>query len=226
MAPRRARSPPSLPSTSSVGAMSRAPCTIGSRPGTMPTRRYAYHEAVAALTKGVALLATVPDSPARAHDELPLLLILGALLMGLKGQGDSARGGGLHPGAHAVSPGGRAITTSQVLRGLYRFHNTQAQWSTADTLSQQLLHLAQHQHDPVVVLEGHMAVGSVALFRGDLATARGHLEQSLGLCAPDMPLLSSQRRACGSGHHPRLAHAGALGVGLCGPGPAAESGGR
>jgi predicted ATPase len=58
-------------------------------------------------------------------------------------------------------------------------------------LSQQLLHLAQHQADPVLVLEGHMAVGSVALYRGDLVTARAHLEHSLRLCDSHMPLLSA-----------------------------------
>jgi predicted ATPase len=55
-------------------------------------------------------------------------------------------------------------------------------------LSQQLLHLAHHQHDSVLILEGHMAAGSVAFYRGDLVTARAHLEESLRLC--DTPLLS------------------------------------
>src|SRR6516162_3268733 len=41
------------------------------------TRRQAYPEAIAALTKGLALLATLPESPARAQHELTLLLLLG-----------------------------------------------------------------------------------------------------------------------------------------------------
>jgi predicted ATPase len=36
-----------------------------------------------------------------------------------------------------------------------------------------------------------MAVGSVALYRGALVTARAHLEHSLRLCNPQMPLLSA-----------------------------------
>jgi adenylate cyclase len=49
------------------------------------TRRNAHHEAVATLSKGLALLATLPHSPARAQHELALLLILGQRLMAMKG---------------------------------------------------------------------------------------------------------------------------------------------
>ena len=49
------------------------------------TRRNAHHEAVAALRKGLVLLATLPESPARAQHELTLLLILGPRLMAAKG---------------------------------------------------------------------------------------------------------------------------------------------
>jgi adenylate cyclase len=49
------------------------------------TRRQAYPEAIAALTKGLALLATLPESPARAQHELTLLLLLGPRLMAAQG---------------------------------------------------------------------------------------------------------------------------------------------
>src|SRR5262249_22322696 len=73
------------------------------------------------------------------------------------------------------------------LQGLYRFHAMRAQLRTAGELSQQLFHLASHQPDPVLVLEGHMAVGYVAFFRGDLVTARTHLEHCLHLCGTQLP---------------------------------------
>jgi predicted ATPase len=75
----------------------------------------------------------------------------------------------------------------QALQGLYRFHVIQAQLRTAGALSQQLFHLASHQPDPVRVLEGHFAVGYVAFIRGDLVTARTHLEHSLHLCYTHLP---------------------------------------
>ena len=49
------------------------------------TRRNAHHEAIAILRKALALLATLPESPARAQHELTLLLRLGPRLMAAQG---------------------------------------------------------------------------------------------------------------------------------------------
>ena len=67
------------------------------------------------------------------------------------------------------------------------FHATQARLGLAQTFGQQLFDLAQRQPDPVLVGEGHMAVGVVALYRGDLIAARTHLEQSLERSAAQQP---------------------------------------
>ena len=53
--------------------------------GDNATRRQAYPDALTAYTKGHTLLATLPDSPARAQHELTLLLTLGGLLMAVQG---------------------------------------------------------------------------------------------------------------------------------------------
>jgi adenylate cyclase len=55
--------------------------------GDNAARRNAHYEAVATLTKGLALLGTLPESPARARHELTLQLALGELLMMVKGYG-------------------------------------------------------------------------------------------------------------------------------------------
>ena len=159
--------------------------------GDTATRRNAYHEAAAALTKGLALLATLPDSPERAHHELTLLLILGELLMVAKGLG-APEAGEVYTRAHTLCHQvGEPPQRFQVLRGLYRFHGTQGRLRTAGEFSQQLLHLAYHQDDSVLKVEGHMAEGSIALFRSDLVTARAHLEESLRLCNTQLPSLST-----------------------------------
>ena len=48
-------------------------------------RRHAYHEAVACLRKGLAVLATLPASRERTRHELTLLLSLGERLMATQG---------------------------------------------------------------------------------------------------------------------------------------------
>ena len=144
--------------------------------------RHAYPEALTALRKGQTLLATLPESPARMQDELTLLLSLGELLMVAKGLG-APEAGEVYTQAQALCQQvGEPRQRFQVLRGLYRFHATQAQFQTAGALSQQLLDLAHHHDDLELVLEGHMALGSVALLRGDLVAARAHFEHSLRLC--------------------------------------------
>ena len=89
----------------------------------------------------------------------------------------------------------------RVLWGLFVFHSAQAQLRTGEALGQQLFDLAQRQHDPALLVESHLAVGVVALFRGDLVVARTHLEQSLELSAAQQhatPLFTG-------GYHPRIA---------------------
>jgi predicted ATPase len=145
------------------------------------TRRNAHHEAVAALTKGLALLATLPDSPTRAQHELTLRLLLGQRLMAAKGYGIPEVGESYTRALTLSQQVGEPQQRCQALQGLSRFYLIQAQLRTAGELSQQCFHLASHQHDRTLVLEGYMDLGLIAFYRGDQVTARAHLEQSLRL---------------------------------------------
>ena len=155
--------------------------------GDHAARRHAHPEAIAALRQGLALLATVPDSPERTRHELTLQLSLGELLMAAKGMA-SPEAGDVYTHAQALCDQGEETTQRfRVLWGLFVFHTAQARLPTGAALSQQLFELAQRQPDPVLVVAGHLAVGVVALFRGDLVIARTHLEQSVRLGDPWQP---------------------------------------
>ena len=65
-------------------------------------------EAITHLTTALELLKTLPDTAARARQELTLHLSLGASLMATKGYGCRRSGTDLHPRAGAVSAGGGA----------------------------------------------------------------------------------------------------------------------
>jgi predicted ATPase len=170
------------------GEVERAVCYL-QQAADNATQRNAHHDAVAALTKGLALLATLPESPARTQHELTLLLLLGPRLMAVKGYAVPAVGES-YTRAHALCQQvGEPRQRCQALQGLYRFHLIQAQLRLASELSQQFFHLASHQHDVTLVQEGYMDLGLIAFYRGDPVTARAHLEQSLRLC--DAPRLST-----------------------------------
>src|SRR5262245_21696863 len=156
--------------------------------GANAARRNAHHDAIAAVTKGLTLLATLPDSPERTQHELTLLLSLGELQIAVQGQA-APDVGEVYTRAHALCDQvGETPHRFPILRGLYWFHAMQAQLHPAGALAQQLFRLASHQLDPVRVLEGHMAMGIIAFYRGDLVTARTSLEHSLHLCDTQLPL--------------------------------------
>jgi len=152
--------------------------------GANAARRHTPHEAITAFTKGLALLATLPDSPERTQHELTLQLSLGGLLGAVKGWGaPDVREA--YARAHALSQqGGETPHVCRALWGLAQFHGAQGQLHTAGALSQQLFHLAQRQPDSGFLVDGHVAMGAVALYHGDLSAALAHLGQSLCLANP------------------------------------------
>src|SRR5262249_19917379 len=85
------------------------------------TRRQAHHEAVAALTKGLALLATLPESPARAQHELTLLLLLGPRLMAAQGYAVPDVGERYTRALTLAPQVGAPRQRGQALQGLARF---------------------------------------------------------------------------------------------------------
>src|SRR5215475_7333286 len=148
-------------------------------------RRHAYPEALAALRKGLALLATLPESPERVQRELTLQLSLGELLIVAKGAPAPEVGEVYGRAHHLCHQLGETPQQFQTLQGLQRFHLVQAQLHTADELAQQLIHLAHRQGEAGRVQEAQAALGAVAFFRGDFMAARAHLEH--GPCHSDTP---------------------------------------
>jgi predicted ATPase len=144
-------------------------------------RRNAHHEAITILSKGLALLRGLPDSPERMQDEITLLLILGRRLMAARGYG-VPEVGEVYTRAHTLcQQAGEPWQYCQALQGLYRFHLLRAQLRTANELIHQFFRLVQDQHDAALMPECYTDLGLIAYYRGDLVAARAHLEDSLRL---------------------------------------------
>ena len=155
--------------------------------GEQAARRHAYQEAIEALRIGLALLATRPDSPERTQQELTQQLMLGDLLMAVKGIAapDAAEA---YARAHTLCQQlGEPPELSRVLYGLYRSHVGQGRVRAAGEISQQFMALAQRQPAMGASPEGHLAMGGAALFRGDFVAARTYLEQSWSLMDTLLP---------------------------------------
>src|SRR5262249_22501987 len=161
---------------------------------------HAHPDAIAAVTKGLALLATLPDSPQRTEDELTLQLPLGELLMAVKGPPAPEVREVYVRAQRLCNQLGETPQRVRMLQSLFRLYQAQAQLPAAGALAQQLPDLAQRQRDASLVLEAQSAVGTIALFRGDLAAARIHLEPCLARGA----LLPSSAPTYSGGHHLRV----------------------
>jgi predicted ATPase len=140
-------------------------------------QRSAYPEALQHLTQGLALLATLPETPARAQQELDFQLALGPALMATKGPGapevDQTYARALALCTQIGEPPQRFPT----LRGLWRFYLNRGPLQTARELGEQLLGLAQCATAPTTLPEAHAALGTTLFYLGEYVTALTHIEQ-------------------------------------------------
>ena len=189
-------------------------------------RRNAHHEAVTALRKGLALLATLPESPERSQRELVLHLTLGELLRTTQGVGAPDVGDSLHP---SLSPGpaggGDAAAHSGPLGTVAVSYEP---WADGD---RRRVGAAAPRAGATPTRHG--VRGGGAFCQGDDGELSGGLPRRPRPAGAQLPPRGHRallRAApawgiCAWSHPAHLAGAGTVDVRLCRPGPAAGSGG-
>jgi class 3 adenylate cyclase/predicted ATPase len=153
------------------------------RAGERSTARSAYVEAVAHLNKGLEVLQTLPDTPERARQELNLRLALGQTLEVTKGPSTPEVGYAYARARELCQQMGDAPQLAAVLLGLAQFYRARGEHQTARELGEQLLTVAQRQHDPEGLAYAHSLLGNVLFYLGEFVPARAHLEQALAFPA-------------------------------------------
>jgi tetratricopeptide (TPR) repeat protein len=154
------------------------------RAGQRALQRSANPEAIQHLTTGLALLATLPETPARAQQELAIQVALGPALMAAKGYAAQeveqtyARARAL---CHQIDETPQLF---QTLRGLCRFYQGRGAFLTARELGEQLMRLAQREAAPTPRLEAHEALGTTLFALGEYAATWTHFEQGIALTDP------------------------------------------
>jgi predicted ATPase len=154
------------------------------RAGQQALQRSTNLEAVQHLTRGLALLATLPDSSTRAQQELDLQMTLGPALIATRGWGA--------PEVEQTYVRARALCqqvgeTPQLfptLLGLCAFYRSRGAFSIVRELGEQLDRLVQRAATPLHRLAAHDTLGMTLYYLGDYATARAHLEQGIALTDP------------------------------------------
>jgi predicted ATPase len=147
-------------------------------------QRSAHVEAISHLTRGLELLAALPDTAERLQHELRVQTTLGTALMAARGQGAPEVGQAYTRARELCRQVGETPQLFPVLFGLYRFHLVRAEYQTARELAEEYLRLAQQVDDPALLLEAQFALGGSLYCLGDVTAARAHLEQGIALYDP------------------------------------------
>ena len=171
------------------------------RAGQQASERSAHVEAVSHCTTGIALLKTLPETPARTQQSLTLYIALGAALLMTKGQSAPEVEQAYTQARALCQQVGETPALVPVLYGLWRFYVLRPQLHTACELAETLLHLAHRTDDPALAVIAHYALGTTWLWRGALPAARQHLEDGIARYTPDQHRLPVFRM----GHDPGLA---------------------
>ncbi|MBI3797001.1 MAG: AAA family ATPase, partial [Deltaproteobacteria bacterium] len=146
--------------------------------GQQAARQSAHAEAVHHVTAALAWLGSLPDTAARARQELTLHLSLGASLMATKGYAAAeveqsyARARGL------CLQVGEPFQVAQVLFGLGSFNGVRGNHAATLALGEQFLAVAHRHQDATLSLVVHLVLGATLLWRGEFAPAQAHLDQA------------------------------------------------
>jgi tetratricopeptide (TPR) repeat protein len=153
--------------------------------------RSANVEAVRHLTTALELLKTLPDTPARARQELALRIALGVPLIATKGYAAQEVEQTYTRALELCRLIGDTMRLFSVLVGLRLFYTQAGLIDQARQTGEQLLTFAQGAQEPGLLLEAHFQHGNTLLWAGEFAAAREHFEQALALS----DLLSHRKHA-------------------------------
>jgi predicted ATPase len=144
----------------------------------------AHHEAAALARRGLDVIGSLPDTPARARQELALLLDLGVSLVATRGFA-SAEVQQTYLRARALCEhNGDISTLVPILYGLWNLYLVRCDFPTCDGLAARVLELAHGEADPVFLLVAHNVLQQPLFHRGQFAAARRHQQEGFALYDP------------------------------------------
>ena len=154
------------------------------RAGQRAIERSANIEAISHLTRGLAVLQTLPETLQRTQQELTLQLALGTPLVMIKGYEAPEVEQAYTRAQELCQQVGDSSQRFSVLVGLRRIYFGRAQLRTAREMAEECLTLAQELRNPAFLQEAHAILGTTLLYQGELLSACTHLEQGLAVRPP------------------------------------------
>jgi predicted ATPase/DNA-binding XRE family transcriptional regulator len=155
------------------------------RAGERAIARSAYVDAIAHLSSGLELLATLPDTPERTIQELALQVGLAGALKIARGWASPEAGRAYTRALELCRQVGDTPRLFMVLYGLWEHYEVRAELSMTREVADQLLVLAETAGEPEHLLHAHHAQGETLFLLGDHAAAVSHFEQVIALYNPE-----------------------------------------
>jgi predicted ATPase len=139
----------------------------------------ANQEAVVLARRGIELLASLPDTPERARQELALQITLGPALFVTENWAAPDVEAAYTRAHDLCRELGDSPDLFPALWGLCLFRIARGEIQTGLNLAEQLLGLAQRAQDAGLLLQAHYALGRAHAILGNWARAKTHLEQAI-----------------------------------------------
>lgn len=152
--------------------------------GQQALQQSAFTDAIRHLTAALDLLRTLPDTPERAHQELPLQIALGSALMVTRGFASPEAGRAYTRARELCQQVGETPQLFTVLRGMGTLYQQKGKLQIARELREQCLSLAHRAQDSFALQQAHIGLGASLALLGELISARSYLEQGLALDDP------------------------------------------
>jgi predicted ATPase len=136
-------------------------------------------EAIAHLTQGLGLLATLPDTQERVQGELACQLSLGTSLLATKGHAAPEVEHAYARARRLCHQIGETPQLLVALQGLFSFYLGKAAFQTTWDLGEELRTRALGGDGEHVLLIAHRVLATTHFYRGELAAARQHTQAGL-----------------------------------------------
>jgi class 3 adenylate cyclase/predicted ATPase len=150
------------------------------RAGELAAGRSANLEAIAHLSEGLELIATLPDAPEYLNEELALLLAIGGPLMANKGFAAPEVERTYSRASALCDRMGRSAELFPALRGLWSCYFVRGEYQRAYDLAVRLVMLADEQEETRRAL-ARRALGATLFFFGRLADAAKAVNEGIAI---------------------------------------------
>ncbi|CAG2154176.1 hypothetical protein LMG26411_04568 [Cupriavidus numazuensis] len=141
-------------------------------------QRSAYTEAIRHVSTALDFVKNFPETTERARQELSLHLVIGPALIAAKGFASSEVEATYSRALDLCEQVGETPQLFETLVGLRTYFSLHADHAKALEVGKRMLGIAENAHDPELLGEANVSLGSTLFFQGEFSTAHAHLNQA------------------------------------------------